>query len=268
MGLVRSLVVYWRPGRQRGLRRLYAPFVGEGDVVFDIGAHLGDRAAAFASLGARVVALEPQPRVALWLRRLVGRNPRIEVRAEAVGAQAGRARLAISRRNPTLSSMSESWREGVVHANPGFRDVTWERSVEVPVVTLDQLIESYGAPSFCKIDVEGYEAEVLAGLSQPLAALSFEFVAGGLETASTCVRRLAELGTYRFNTVLGEGRSFALPRWVTSGEMLAWLAAGAGGASSGDVYARLETPRAVPGAPATPRVTEGPGEARPKEAPR
>ena len=255
MGIVRSLVVYWRPGRQRGLRRLYAPFVREGDVVFDVGAHLGDRAAAFAALGARVVALEPQPRVARWLRRLVGRNPRIEVRTEAVGAKPGTARLAISGRNPTVSSMSESWREGVLHANPGFRGVTWERSVEVPVVTLDELIESYGAPSFCKIDVEGYEAAVLAGLSLPLAALSFEFVAGGLDAASACVRRLAELGTYRFNAVLGEGRSFVLPGWVSGHEILAWLAAGAGGASSGDVYARLE-------------ATENTGEARPKEAPR
>jgi FkbM family methyltransferase len=240
IGLIRSLIVYWRPGRQRGLRRLYADFVHGGDLVFDVGAHVGDRSLAFATLGARVIALEPQPHIARWLRRLVGRNERILIREEAVGARPGTERLAISRRNPTVSTLSESWRTNVADANVGFRSVRWEESVEVPVVTLDGLIASYGVPTFCKIDVEGYEAEVLAGLSRPLRGISVEFVAGDLATAAACVRRLSELGRYRFNVVLGEGRSFERDAWMSDDEILAWLHAGAGGASSGDIYARLE----------------------------
>lgn len=240
IGLIRSLLVYWRPGRQRGLRRLYADFVHDGDLVFDVGAHVGDRSLAFATLGARVIALEPQPRIARWLRRMVGRNERILIREEAVGARPGTERLAISRRNPTVSTLSESWRTNVADANRGFRSVRWEESVDVSVVTLDGLIESHGVPSFCKIDVEGYEAEVLAGLSQPLRGVSVEFVAGDLATATACVRRLSELGRYRFNVVLGEGRRFERDAWMSDDEMLAWLRAGAGGASSGDIYARLE----------------------------
>jgi FkbM family methyltransferase len=240
LGLVRSLFVYWRPGRQRGLRRLYGTLVRDGDLVFDVGAHLGDRAAAFAALGARVVALEPQPRIARWLQRIVGRNERIVVREAAVGSRMGRERLAISRRTPTVSTLSDSWRGRASEANPGFRTVRWEDSVEVPVVTLDSLIESYGKPSFCKIDVEGYEAEVLAGLSQPLAGLSVEFVAGQLDTAAACVRRLRELGPYRFNVVLGEKRDFAIEAWMSAEEVLMWVEAGAAGASSGDIYAVLD----------------------------
>lgn len=240
IGLVRSLIVYWRPGRQRGLRRLYSAFVAEGDLVFDVGAHLGDRSAAFAALGARVVALEPQPRIARWLRRLVGGWERVTVRAEAVGARSGFERLAISRGTPTVSTMSESWRSGVAKDNPGFHRVRWESGVDVPVVTLDELIELYGVPRFCKIDVEGYEAEVLAGLSRPLPALSFEFVRGQLDVARACVRRLGELGTYRFNVLLGEGRHFLLKEWIDAEGISAWLDRGAADASSGDVYARLE----------------------------
>lgn len=239
LGLLRSLFVYWRPGRQRGLRRLYATFVHRGDLVFDVGAHLGDRSAAFAALGARVVALEPQPHVARWLRRLVGRNPSIVVRAEAVGARPGIARLAISRKNPTVSSMSDSWRTSISKENPGFRSVRWDDSVEVPVVTLDGLIETYGRPSFCKIDVEGFEGEVLAGLSQPVAGLSVEFVAGHLDGAEACIARLAELGLYRFNVVPGEAREFAFERWMSGPEMLRWLEAGADDMASGDIYAVL-----------------------------
>lgn len=246
IGLVRSLLVYWRPGRQRGLRRLYAAFVREGDLVFDIGAHLGDRSAAFAALGARVVALEPQPRTARWLRRIVGRDERITVRQEAVGASRGVEELAVSRWTPTVSTLSESWRVGVAQGNPGFSGVRWEATVEVPVVTLDDLIEAYGVPGFCKIDVEGYEAEVLAGLGQPVPALSVEFVAGQLEVAEACLRRLEVLGTYRYSVVLGEGRDFLFEPWIGAPELLAWLATGADGASSGDVYARLQPARAAP----------------------
>lgn len=241
IGLVRSLVVYWRPGRQRGLRRLYAPFVGKGDLVFDIGAHLGDRSVAFAALGARVVALEPQPHIAHWLRRIVRGRDGVLVRTEAVGARRGKERLSVSARTPTVSTMSSWWRESAAEVHPGFRTVRWERSIEVPVVTLDDLIAEYGVPSFCKIDVEGWEAEALAGLTHPVPALSFEFVAGQLHVAAACVRRLAELGAYDFNVVLGERRDLAPDAWRGADAMLAWLEGGAGGASSGDVYARLTT---------------------------
>jgi FkbM family methyltransferase len=213
--------------------------VTEGDLVFDVGAHLGDRSVAFAALGARVIALEPQPHVARWLQRIVGGNERIVVRREAVGSAPGVARLAISSRHPTVSSLSDSWRESVTRRNPGFEGVRWEQSVDVPVVTLDGLIDAYGRPRFCKIDVEGYEPEVLAGLSEPIAAVSFEFVAGQLEVAAACVRRLRQLGPYLFNVVLGEGRQFAFAKWIDADVLLEWLGSGADGASSGDIYARL-----------------------------
>jgi len=242
-GIARSMAIYWRPGRQRGLRRLYRPFVAPGDLVFDVGAHLGDRTRAFASLGAQVVALEPQPGVLAWLRRVAGRTRGVVLRGEAVGAEPGTAELAVSRRNPTVSTLADRWREGMPEKNRGFRGVRWEQTVEVPVTTLDELIREFGLPAFCKIDVEGFEAEVLAGLSHPLAGISVEFVAGALDVAVACVRRLVTLGRntggYEFNAVPGEGRNFHFPSWQAGDDLIVWLEAGADGLSSGDLYARL-----------------------------
>jgi len=244
LGLARSLVVYWRPGRQPGLRRLYAPFVKPGTLVFDVGAHLGDRTVAFAALGARVVALEPQPSIARWLRRIVGRNPRIEVLEEAVGREEGTATLAVSGSHPTVSTLSAAWREGMPVRNAGFRGVRWDRAVAVPVTTLDRLSERFGRPDFCKLDIEGHEAEALEGLSHAVPALSFEFVRGGLHVAEACVSRLGTLGRYRFNVAAGEERAFRFEEWIAPEAVLAWLGSGAEDLPFGDVYARLESQEA------------------------
>ena len=241
-GLARSMLIYHRPGRQRGLRRLYAGFVGSGDLVFDIGAHLGDRTLAFSGLGARVVALEPQPRPFNWLRRLSGYRPGVTLLAMAAGAAEGEAELAISAATPTVSTLAEEWRASIGARNAGFRKVRWDHRIRVPVTTLDRLIGEYGEPRFCKIDVEGYEAEVLAGLSRPLAALSVEFVAGALPVAGRCVTRLAELGHYEFNVVAGEGRRFLWSAWHGPEAVARWLESGAGGLPSGDLYGRLVRP--------------------------
>lgn len=248
LGILRSLAIYWRPGRQRGLLRLYRPYVPHGALVFDVGAHLGDRTRAFSRLGARVVALEPQPQLFRWLRRLVGSRPDVILRGEAVGRESGEAMLAVSRKTPTVSTLSQHWQTDLGHNNPSFGAVSWEDSVPVPLVTMDQLIAEYGLPDFCKIDVEGFEAEVLAGLSRPVPALSLEFVAGALDVAEAAVRRLVALGPYEFNAIRGEQRSYLFRDWLGAEAMLEWLGRGAGSLPSGDIYARL--PIREPGAAA------------------
>lgn len=111
--------------------------------------------------------------------------------------------------------------------------------VEVPVRTLDDLVAEFGLPRFCKIDVEGMEAEILAGLSQPIPLLAFEYLPAARALADACLVRLEALGPYRFNRVVGEAHRFASPGWIDAAGMRAVLAAMPTDAGSGDVYASL-----------------------------
>ena len=112
VGLVRSLVIYHAiPLRQRRLRRLYRHFVEAGDLVFDIGAHAGNRVRAFAALGCRVVALEPQPDFARLLRALCGQSTRVAVVEAAVADVSGRRSLSVSERTPTVTTLATGWRD-------------------------------------------------------------------------------------------------------------------------------------------------------------
>lgn len=237
IGLARSFAVYYGiPFRQRRLRALYRQFVGPGDLVFDIGAHLGNRTRAFAALGCRVVAVEPQPHVARMLRLLVGQR-RVQVIESAVTRAPGRVTLAVSERTPTVSTVSGDWRAARAQ-EPDFGAVSWNRSFEVAATTLDALIGEHGRPSFIKIDVEGAELDVLHGLSQPVPTVSFEFLPAGLDAAERCCARLAALGPYRFNWSLAESSRLASSDWLDGPSLIRGLR-NLGPTRHGDIYARL-----------------------------
>lgn len=236
-GVLRSLRIYYGGRRRRvAMDRLYAAFVRPGDLVFDVGAHVGDRVAAFRRLGARVVAVEPQPALVATLRLLFGRDPNVAIEAMALGRKPGTVTLKLNLDNPTVSTASEAFIRAADGA-PGWHGQAWTRDIDVPMTTLDELIARHGVPVFAKIDVEGYEAETLAGLTQPLAALSFEFTTIQRDVAAECLARCRALGARRFNAALGESQSFVHADWVSAAEIGRWLADLTAEANSGDIYA-------------------------------
>ena len=218
--------------------RLYVDFVRRGDLVFDIGAHVGDRVASFRRLGARVVAVEPQPAMVWVLKLLNGRRADVAIEAAAVGRLAGSTGLMINADNPTVSTASPAFVSAARDAL-GWESQRWTRSVEVPVTTLDALIGKHGAPAFIKIDVEGFEAEALQGLSRAVKALSFEFTTIQRDVAVACIERCIALGYARFNAALGESQTFVHADWVGGEEIARWVSGLPHAANSGDIYAAL-----------------------------
>jgi len=241
-GMLRSLALYYGiPWRHGMMRRFYARFIRAGDLCFDIGAHAGNRVRAWKSLGARVVALEPQPDFHRLLLRLYGGSGSVTVLDRAVGAEAGERTMYISSASPTLATLSPRWMRTVKEVDT-FRRVRWDSAVPVTVTTLDDLIDRFGEPAFCKIDVEGFEEEVLKGLSRPVPALSFEFLPADADVAVACLRRIEGIGPYEFNFSAVETMRLSWSEWRSGESVERFLRSRPRAGRSGDVYARLKGP--------------------------
>ncbi|MGX9966501.1 FkbM family methyltransferase [Roseomonas sp. F4] len=240
-----SLRSYYAPGRAPALDGFYARFLGPGELGFDVGSHVGDRAASFLRLGARALAVEPQPRLARLLRLLHGRTHGFTLVSALVGAEPGTATLRVNSHNPTVASASPDFIAAAAGAE-GWEGQVWDTELTLPVTTLDALAAEHGAPDFLKIDVEGYEAVALSGLTRPPRSLSFEFTTIQRIVAAQCLERLSALGYRHFNACLGEGMRFAHGTPLTAAAMADWIAALPHTANSGDVYASLEPARLMP----------------------
>jgi FkbM family methyltransferase len=210
--------------RRREQAAFLRPFVRPGALAFDVGAHLGTVTSVLLDLGAHVVAVEPNPELAALVRR----RYRVVVEDVALGAEQGRAQLRLGR-NDLHSTTSDEWAARWPERFEGSR--------EVAVTTLDELIARHGMPGFVKIDAEGSDAEVLAGLSHRVAAVAFEFQAATPEAARRCFERLERLGPYRYNLSIRDRFELA-SEWLDAEATLTRVEAVAAEYGYGNVFAR------------------------------
>lgn len=224
-----------RFANRQAMRSFYSPFVRKGDLVFDVGAHVGRHAELFTDLGATVVSIEPNPSCCEQLRRLA-KVRSVHVENCAAGDAPGKLKLRICQ-DSVISTVVEAWYEGAKRS-PLHQDAQWLESVEVNVLTLDQLAAQYGVPGFVKIDAEGYDDHVLKGMSFRPRALSFEFNRLLPQTAERCFETSVLSRGYEFNFSRALDLRYVSESWMSGQELCSRLSDFAEDEEYGDVFAR------------------------------
>jgi FkbM family methyltransferase len=215
---------YWR--KISDDRDYFRQFVHRGSLVFDIGANVGEMTRCFLSLGARhVIAIEPVPWCQERLRDIRGATTIVPC---AAGANIGTATLHVSNATTCFSTLSDKWIK-IAERAERLSNTVWDQELSVPTITIDALIERYGEPDFIKIDVEGFESEVLDGLTTLPCPLSFEFNSEWRDAIEVCLAKPC-LANSRFN--FGVNSRMVLPHWVDRAELLTSL-----NGVAGDIFA-------------------------------
>lgn len=217
-------------------KKLYATFVKKGDLCFDVGANIGNRIEPLLQLGVKVVAVEPQTSCAKFLQYKYGN--RISLVQKGLGSEETVKDFYISDVS-VLSTFATDWLETVKDGR--FKEASWSRVEKMTITTLDALIKEYGHPALVKIDVEGYELEVIKGLSTPVKAISFEYaVPEQTEKLINCITHIQQNDpNIECNYCVGESMQFAMDKWLSPNDMKELVRSKAFIATSwGDIYVR------------------------------
>ena len=135
-------------------------FLNTNDLFFDVGAHLGEKSKELIKNNINVVMIEPQPECLKQLNKLYSENKFVTIVPMGLGKSQQKMEMSINSKQPVISTFAEHWKTG------RFSDSKWDEKIIVDITTLDELIKKFGDPKYIKIDVEGFEHEVILGLTK------------------------------------------------------------------------------------------------------
>jgi len=228
---LKPLLKYYRTIK---MKKFFGEFISEKDLIFDIGANQGELSEIFLKLKARVVCVEPQPDYVKKLNEKFRGNKNVIIVPFGVSDRNSKLKLYTSPKYPEIATFSEKWRK-----EGRFNQEVWQEADLVDMVTLDGLINQYGVPRFCKIDVEGYEYNVIQGLSSnEIYCLSFEFSYEFLNDAINCCRSLYRLGYNKFNFSLESNYDLELAEYQKYEDIISKIKSYKDEKLCGDIYAR------------------------------
>ena len=209
-------------GKMKKMQHFYSPFVKPGNLCFDIGANMGSRVSTFLILKAKVIALEPQEKCIKELYK-VFKGYDVTIIRKGVGAKNEWKDFFLAD-NTLISSFNQEWISGMKSGH--LQKNNWDKTEQIEIITLDMLIQQYGVPDFIKIDTEGFELEVIKGLSTPVNSLSFEYtLPHQKDQAVECVELLDKLYNNHaiFNICRDEAYKMKFDKWMNATEILTIL---------------------------------------------
>ncbi|NQV34691.1 MAG: FkbM family methyltransferase [Phycisphaeraceae bacterium] len=201
----RELYQIINPGRRHARkvnREFYAGLISPGDLIYDVGANVGQTIESILAIGAKVISIEPNSHCQRLLHKRFRKHRDVKILGVALGANPGKAILHFDGTEST-ASLREDW---------PFPNTETQ---EVEVLTLDMVIAEYGYPKLLKVDVEGFELEVFHGLTKPIPIVYFEMLGHKMDQVELILKRLSDIGTIdSINLVTGDNSRFYFDEWV------------------------------------------------------
>lgn len=226
---------HYVPGRLRAMKALYGSMLSAGDLCFDLGSHIGNRVDVLTSLSCEVVAVEPHPFLASYLRRRFSANRDVVVDERGVSDESGQATLHWSPWYLTVSSLDSDWVDSLQALRS--HNIAYTESQTVETTTIGELISEYGAPRYCKIDIEGLDLAVIRSMPIPISIVSFEHLPHRLDATTASLAALGDLADYRYNYFMRESHRFRVPAPVSAENLLRELRGIADRGLACDVFA-------------------------------
>lgn len=229
---------------RRNLREaeFYDTLIPKGSLCFDVGANDGDRSATLIKVGLKVIAVEPQTSCVQKLSERFINNPELQILQIALGEFPGTENIYLCDEYSECSTMSNQF----IQTYSKKSNLHWGRMEQVKVNTLDNLILDHGLPNYIKLDVEGYELQVLKGLSHAVDLISIEFNLPLLELSMNCFDIISSLGDYQCNFIQYENFNWMLKDWKSASckdEILSFIRENS--IDTGEIFFKLKTPAFV-----------------------
>ncbi|MCC6454904.1 MAG: FkbM family methyltransferase [Caldilineaceae bacterium] len=244
--LAKRLGIYsslrWYTPYNRRCLAFHKQFVRPGDMCIDVGANIGQRTEVYLQLGAKVIAVEPEPKCFAILQAKFANDRRVVQVNKGLSDAKGTGQLLVPSYQDldgvtSMSSLSAGWAEAIQSKFPA---IDFSDAVPVEITTLDDLIARWGTPNFCKIDVEGHEQSVLRGLSSPVPVVSFEYTPQRTEDVLACMKILESLAEYEYNYSHANSFEFGNATFLSREEFLPTVLPRIDSAKTfGDIYARV-----------------------------